>query len=85
MRDLMEYAQRKLEEAEKNDSGHDMRYWSNYLDGVKASYAIIENQQTHITALMHQLDMARGERDAVTKRMIKLEQEIRRVKGEPGV
>lgn len=37
MRDLMEYAQRKLEEAEKNDSGHDMRYWSAYLDGVKAA------------------------------------------------
>ena len=45
----------------------------------------IENQQTHIAALMHQLEMARGERDAVTKRMIKLEQEIRRVKGEPSV
>lgn len=37
LHDLMEYAQRKLEEAEKNDNGHDMRYWSAYLDGVKAA------------------------------------------------
>lgn len=37
LHDLMEYAHRKLEEAEKNDSGNDMRYWSAYLDGVKAA------------------------------------------------
>lgn len=35
--DLLEYAQRKLDEAEKNDSGSAMRYWSAYKDGIKAA------------------------------------------------
>lgn len=35
--DLIEYVHRKMEEAEKNDSGADMRYWAAYLDGVKAA------------------------------------------------
>lgn len=37
LHDLMKYAQQKLAEAEKNDSGNDMRYWAAYLDGVKAA------------------------------------------------
>ena len=37
LHDLMEYAQQKLAEAEKKDSGNDMRYWAAYLDGVKAA------------------------------------------------
>ena len=37
MKDLMEYAQRKLAEAEKTGSSADMRYWAAYLDGVKAA------------------------------------------------
>lgn len=49
-------------------------------DSLGAAADAIENQQTHIAALMHQLDMARAERDAVTKRMIELEQELGRVK-----
>ena len=37
MKELLEYAQRKLEEADRNGSDHDILYWAAYLDGVKAA------------------------------------------------
>ena len=40
---------------------------------------------TAVETLLSQLRRAEGKRDVATKRIIELEQEIRRVKGEPGV
>lgn len=42
MNDLIEYAQRKLEEADRNGADHDIHYWAAYLDGVRAAARAIE-------------------------------------------
>lgn len=43
---------------------------------------LMENQRSNIMALQKCLEMAQGERDAVTKRMIQLEQELHDAKSE---
>lgn len=41
----------------------------------------MENQQKHIEALQKRLEMAQGERDIVTERMIQLEQKLAALNG----
>ena len=53
------------------------------LDSNKAALPIMDlciDAATAIENLSHRLDMAQGERDAVTKRMIELEQDVCRLK-----
>ena len=55
------------------------------LDSNKAALTIMDlciDAAAAIENLSHTLDMAQGERDAVTKRMIELEQEVGRLREE---
>lgn len=118
MKDLLKYAQRRLDEACAGVEGTcSIRYWVGYIDGVKRATEKAETMAEQLTAsevvrcdlgkrvaaleadnarlnqayaaigrdlaertkqlcrCRNELEMARGERDAVTKRMIELEQE----------
>lgn len=42
MQELIEYAQRRLDDACKNGTYEDCRYWAGYLDGLKSALSKFE-------------------------------------------
>lgn len=57
MKELIEYAQRRLDDACKNGTYEDCRYWAGYLDGAKtAKRKADENKERLLSEMKYRLE-----------------------------